>query len=419
MHHGVLTFLFRNDGSVSSAAYEIGSETCSYFQFDAWGYATARYAPGRIPDKNDVLARYHAEAAQRLPVRPINTLRERYPAVDPARFAFPSEVDPARLTVYGVVAGGIHYVSACETRFGPYPFCEALDLPSYSVAKSVAAGLAVMRAALADPHIVAARIADYVPACARAGTWNDVTLGDALDMTTGHFNSSVSMSDEYAPDVVPFFLAETNQAKIEFACTHYPRKEPPGKVWVYHTTDMYVLGAALAAIHRARYGTNADMFHDLLVAPIWTPLHLSPPVAITRRTYDAEAQPFMGYGLTLHRDDVAKLATFINVQRGAIGGHIAISRRMLNDALRRKSRHAAFAAPTAEFAYKNGFWAWNAQGALGCREATWVALMLGYGGIVIALYPNEVSSYYVSDGGTFKWQAAAIEANKMRSFCVH
>jgi len=419
MHHGVLTFLFRDDGSVSSVAYEIGSETCSYFQFDAWGYANARYLPGRIPNRSQVLARYRAEIAQRIPVRPIDALHDRYPTVDPTRFAFPSEVEPARMTVYGVVAGGIHYVSACETRFGRYPFCEVLDLPSYSVAKSVAAGLAVMRAALADPRIVTARIPDYVSACARAGTWNEVTLGDALDMTTGHFNSSVSMADEYASDVVPFFIAETHQAKIEFACAHYPRKEPSAKVWVYHTTDTYLLGAALSAIHRARYGANADMFHDLLVAPIWTPLHLSPPVAITRRTYDAEAQPFMGYGLTLHRDDVAKLATFLNVERGAIGGHAVISREMLDDALRREPSHPAFAAPTAEYAYKNGFWAWNAQSALGCRKETWVALMLGYGGIVIALYPNDVSSYYFSDGGAFKWLAGAVEANKMQSFCMH
>src|SRR3546814_20214925 len=32
MHNGVLTFLFKDDGSVSKVAYQIASETCLYFK---------------------------------------------------------------------------------------------------------------------------------------------------------------------------------------------------------------------------------------------------------------------------------------------------------------------------------------------------------------------------------------------------
>ena len=45
MHNGVLTFLFRSNGSVSHAAWQISSETCMYQKFDAWGWLAAKYTP--------------------------------------------------------------------------------------------------------------------------------------------------------------------------------------------------------------------------------------------------------------------------------------------------------------------------------------------------------------------------------------
>ena len=417
MHNGVLTFLFRSDGRVSNVAYEVASETCAYLQFDAWGFAAARYKGAPIQNKAFVVAQYHAELAERLPVKPIGLLSSVYPRVDPAHFGLASEIDPAAMTLYGVVADGINYVGGCATRQGPYPYCDVLDLPSYSVAKSIAAALATMRLAVSYPQLTSTRISDYVPACAKNGSWGGVTIGNALDMSTGHFASIVSMSDEYSEEVSPFFTAESHDAKIAFACNHFPRKEDPGKRWVYHTTDTYVLGTALGGFYRAKAGATADLYHDVLVGQIWTPLHLSPPTAVTRRTYDAVQQPFMGYGVTLHRDDIAKLATFINVAHGAINGHQIVSPEMLDDALRRHATHPALEASSVQFNYKNGFWAWNAQQALGCSKPAWIPFMLGYGGIVVALFPNGVTYYYFSDGGVFKWQAAAVEADKLRPIC--
>lgn len=418
MHNGVLSFLFRSDGKISDVAYEIASETCSYFQFNAWGYAEAHYVRAPIASRTEIIARYRGETAARVPMKPIGALSAAYPNASASGFGSATEVAPQDMTLFGVVADGTHYVSQCDTRYGPYPYCDVLDIPSYSLAKSLFAALATMRLAMTNPEITTAPIANYVSACRNNGTWGDVTIGNALDMVTGHYNSSTSMADEYAPDVGPFFLAESHADKIAFACAHYPRKTAPGSVWVYHTTDTYVLGTALNEYYRARHGANADVFREVLVDSIWAQLALSPAAAVTRRTNDEAQQAFTGYGLTLHRDDLAKLSTFISVGHGAIDGRQMLDASMLNDALRRNPTHAAYRAPTDEFGYKNGFWAWNAQRALGCSSSVWIPFMLGYGGIVVAMFPNGVTYYYVSDGGTFKWAAAAAEANKMRAFCT-
>jgi hypothetical protein len=417
MHNGVLSFLFGKNGAVSDAVYEIGSETCFYFKFDMWGRAAATYKPAAVKNAPTIIADYARETASRMPTRPIETLAQDFPGADSSRFGSPSEVPAQDMTLYGVVANGVNYVSGCDTRFGPYPFCAVLDLPSYSLAKSIYAGVGTMRMALLYPGITSEKIADYVPACSAAGSWSDVTFGNSLDMATGHFNSPDDEADEDAPDIAPFFLSDDHASRIAFACTHYPSKAKPGTHWVYHTADTYLLGTALGAFYRSKAGPSADFTTDVLANPIWKRLALSPAIYTVRRTYDAVAQPFSGYGLTLHRDDIAKIADFLNVDHGAIGSDQLVDPVMLNAALQRNPDDRGLEGPTPDFRYHNGFWAWNAQNMLGCKTPAWIPFMSGFGGIVVALMPNGMTYYYFSDAGVWIWANAAAEANRIKPFC--
>jgi hypothetical protein len=429
MHQGVLTFLFRGDGTISDVAFEIAHETCAYFQFDWWGYAQATYTPQAIPEAGAVVARFHDEVRARLPVRPIDTLPQDFPGARAEDFASAHEIPPRTLTTHGLVVDGVVYAGDCPTRFGPYPFCEALDLPSYSLAKSIDGAIASMRLAALYPDVLTASVADYVPACAGPGGWQGVTIENTLDMATGRFLSADDQRDEDGADMLDFFTAETHAAKIAFACTHYPRRDPPGTRWVYHTTDSYVLGTALDAFYRAKLradadggvgaaaGTRAEVYRDLLVRDLWRPLDLSPALAVPRRTYDAVGQNWTGYGLTLHADDVAKLASFLQNAGGRIGTRQMLDPRVLDEALQRDPAHRGLRARSDDLRYNHGFWAWNAQRTLGCREPTWIPFMSGYGGIVVAMFPNGMTYYYFSDGGVFRWAIAAAAADRMRSFC--
>jgi hypothetical protein len=417
MHNGVLTFLFGKNRNVSDVAWQIGSETCIYFKFDMWGRAAATYKPGPVADAVRIASDYMQEVAHRMPARPIESLAHDYPGADPSNFGSAGIVPAGDIALYGLVANGVNYVGGCGTRFGLYPDCAVLDVPSYSLAKSIFAGLGTMRLSLLYPGVTKEIIANYVPECAAAGTWNDVTFGNALDMATGHFNSLDDQADENAPDLSPFFLAEDHAARIKFACTHYPRKAAPGTHWVYHTADTYILGTALGAFYRGEAGAGADLYHDVLAGPIWKKLELSPSVYVVRRTYDATAQPFTGYGLTLHGDDVAKIADFINVDHGAIGGEQLVDPAMLRAALQQNPEDHGLRASTDDFRYHDGFWAWNAQHTLGCKSPTWIPFMSGFGGIAVALMPNGMTYYYFSDSGVWVWSKAAAEANRLKPFC--
>jgi hypothetical protein len=43
--------------------------------------------------------------------------------------------------------------------------------------------------------------------------------------------------------------------------------------------------------------------------------------------------------------------------------------------------------------------------------------MLGYSGIVVALFPNGTAYYYASDNREFTWNAALREADKIIPLC--
>jgi hypothetical protein len=418
LHYGVLSFLFGAGGVVSHVAYQISSETCLYFQFDLWGMAKARYTPRESREAASAVRVYEQELRSRLPIKPIAALAEDYPGADPGGFGAADEVAPGEMTAYGFLIDGVHYAGGCNTRQGPYPFCDVLDLPSYSLAKSIFAGVALMRLEQQFPGASGQRIADFVPECARAGTWNDVTFGNALDMATGNYLSEEVWTDEGAKHILTLFNAETHAGKIRYGCSKFPRREPPGTKWVYHTSDTYVLGTALNAFVKQHLGMEMDLYSDVVVHDLWQPLGLSPVTAVARRTYDAVAQPFTGWGLVLHRDDIVRIGHWLSTGQGLLAGRQVLEPRMLAATLQRVPEDPGLVSIDPTFRYQHGFYAHDVSRHIGCAEPVWVPFMSGYGGIIVALFPNDTIYYHFSDGDSFSWRRAAIAADRIRSFCT-
>ncbi len=414
-HNGVLSFLIKPNGETSRAAYQISSETCLYFQYDMWGTGEVSYTPGAVQGADTLRTAFTKELKNKLPTRPISALALDHPGLDASAFGSPKDVSPAAMTTFGVVIDGVHYQGGCETRTGPYPFCANLAIPSYSLAKSIFAGLGMMRLNMLYPEAESALIETYVPECAKAG-WRGIRFGHALDMATGRYKSTKSEKDENAAVQDGFFIVPDHKRKINRACSLYPRKSDPGTQWVYHTTDHYVLGTAMQAFWREKKGKDADIYRDLLVEPIWKALNLSPLSYKTRRTRDVTAQPYVGWGLTFAPDDLAKITQFIAVDHGRIGGAALIDTDALRAALQMDPADPGLPAPGKNFRYNNGFWAWNAGGVLKQNHAVWIPFMSGYGGLSVVLMPNGITYYYISDNNEYAWAKAVIAANAYRPF---
>jgi hypothetical protein len=426
IHNGVLHFLFKSDGSISKVAYQIASETCSYFKVNMWGILSASYTPQVIADAATRITAYQSEVMYRMPTKTLAELATDYPTagIDVSKLLAPNGTATAHISATGFVTGGVHYTGNCVTRAtSDYPFCATIILPSYSTAKTMFASTAALRLEQKYPGTKSLPIKNYVPGC-NTTAWNNVTLNNVLDMATGNYNNAGYQVDESATTGNPnistnFFLVLTHALKIGFACTGYPHKVNPGTGWVYHTSDHYLAGTMMQAYYQGLEGSTKDLYTDLVAGELWQPLKTSPTSQYTRRTYDATAQPWAAWGLILLPDDVAKIASLLGIARGAINGVQMLDATELNAALQRTpgDRGMTLAAPYQDYRYNNGYWAYNVKAGLGCANDTFLPFMSGSGGISVLLMPNDTVYYQFSDNNTYYWLDAAVQSNKIRSFC--
>ena len=417
IHNGLMSFLFNDAGKISRVAFQVSNQTCRYLQFEMHGLLAASFEPGEVDGGDLAIARVAANRDSRLPQRAITAIAMDYPGAAADEFGSIEEIDPDDMSVYGFIIDGVHYVGGCGTPYGPYPYCDEMALPSYSTAKSLVGGLGLMLMERSYPGTASAQIADYVPEC--GDDWQGVTIEHALDMTTGHYDSPEMHVDEDAAIVSRFFLGEDHATKIDYACNEYPRKSAPGENWSYQTWATYLAGTAINNRLKSIVGPEADFYNDLLVEKIWKPLALSQLLHATRRSNDEIAQPFTGFGLTLLRDDVARLAKFIGADDGRLNGQELLDRRLFDAIKQRIPDDPGMQAELETIRYNNGFRSFNVSAALACDEPTWLVTLSGFGGINIVLMPNDTAYYYFSDGNVHRYLHAVRESHKIRPMCLH
>lgn len=411
LHNGLMTFLYKTDGSISRVAWQVTSETCLYLKVDLWGMIDADYAPGPVPASNEIITTYHKQTSRRLPTRSFSSLAVDHPGLEPTAFRPSGAAD---VSVYGFALNGVHYRSECPTRYGPYPFCDVLDLPSYSLAKSVFGGLAYLLLTSQWPEFASMPVSRLIPECELPDRrWDEVTPAHLVNMTTGNYRSAVFNADE-DNHMDAFFVAQRHVDKLRFSCEAWPRQSPAGAQWVYHTTDTYLLGVAMNNFLKQKLGDETDIHRDLIYAKLFKPLDLSPVLSWSQRTYDDRAQPFTGYGLIFHSDDLLRIALALNSDSSISN---TLSATNFDTAMFRGGAPWPVPPATGELAYSLGFWGVDISAWIGCSKATWIPFMSGYGGIVVTLLPNGGVYYFFTDSNQHGFRKAAVEADKALNFC--
>jgi CubicO group peptidase (beta-lactamase class C family) len=413
--NGTMTFLF-DEQQVSYVWYQVTQETSSYTRANLWGMVKAVYHPEGIANAEQIRADFSSEMAGRLPVKPIEMLAEDYPGVDVR--AFGQGVSPEHMTWYGLVVDGVNYLGGCQTRFGNYPYCESMRVTSFSTAKSAFASLALMRLAQKyDPEIPNYLIKDYVPETADSGgDWEEVTFNHVIDMASGNYVSPGYMTDDDSEAMGVFFSAQPYAERMQ-AALQAPRQSEPGRLWVYRTSDTFILTRAMHNYLQSKEGSQADIY-NYVVDEIYRPLGMGPGAFTTLRTADDnwQGQAEGGYGLWWIPDDIAKVGRFLNTAGGKIESEQVLQPEILAAALQKDESDRGVVIDGFR-RYNNAFWAksYSAYSGFGCEF--WVPQMLGYSGNVVALFPNGITYYYFSDNREFTWEAALRESSKISPLC--
>ena len=414
-HNGILLFSLDEQNQAADFYYQISSETCAYFKADLWGSGDVSFDSQAIPDAHELVSQYQQEKSHRLTTRPIKELSTLATDIVSDSLALKTLIEPQDMTFYGVVYQDIHYVSECLTRAGNYPFCEQLVMPSYSSAKSVFAGLSMFYLQQLYSDVFEQNLSQWVPQCS-GKQWQDVNFSDLLNMTTGNYVAADYGVDEGAKSALTFFTAKTHTQRLKFACDFYPHKSAPGTQFVYHSSDTYLLGTALNNYLSAKLGKTADVFNDIVLAKIFKPLQLSPVTYVSRRTQDSVQQAYAGYGLFFTRDDLMRISRFIHQQANLPTSVLA--QTQLQEALQHTPSARGLSTDYSHIRYQHSFWARNINKLVACDNDSWLPFMSGFGGITVALLPQNTSYYYVNDSHQYNWAAAIPELNKLHSLCT-
>jgi len=439
VHNGEMTFLFSNTRkpNISTVYYQITQETCYPMKFNMWGTISATYTPGPIANAQTIAANQAQEFSHRMPRKPLSELGRDFKTsgIDVTAFlaAYKRKED---VTTYGVVVGGTNYTTECPTRFGEYAFCDEMRLPSYSIAKSVFTGVALMRLGeLYSRDMYAELIKNYIPQSKEGGNWDATTFNNASDMATGNYNLLGYEADEDSPAMDAFLVDEGYEAKLQDAFAIHKQFATPGTRWVYQSSATFVLMQAMNAYLQKKRGSSADLF-NMVRDDVYVPLHVSQGGLTTIRTENSPTGAPSGYyGLFFIKDDVAKIGNFLNNANGVVNGIQVLEPLRLKEALFRAPAPAELGVsiedsnPTSLLGkpgyggpavpgsrrYAHGFWGRyvSTQEFPQFSSNFWIAFMSGYGGNIVALLPNGVTFYSFSDGNEFPWTGAVSELAKL------
>ena len=431
IHNGAMTFLFnpRAKPSISNVRYQVTQETCPYFKLDLWGQVRAKWVQRPVVDALAIANDAAEEVSARIPARPISELPKDFPKarVDLAILTR-SFRSPADITTLGVVIDGVNYAGDCPTRYGRYAFCDEMRLPSYSLAKSSFAGLALMWLGQRYGRGVYDQlIRDFVPETALGGDWSRVTFANASDMATGNYLSPEREADEGSPEETEFLVAEPLTAKIALALRPFPHRAAPGTRWVYQSHATFILTQAMGAYLRRRGGSKP--LFETIRDSVYVPIGISRGGQTTLRTDNsATGWPFGGYGLFFTQDDIAKIGRLLNNDQGRIDGKQVLDPVRLRESLFRSPNPSGYSLPVPDtgapafpgtFRYHNQFWAKYMTPEEFPQYSCdfWVSFMSGYGGNTVLLLPDGAVFYLFSDGNEFVWYWAVHEIAKIAPFC--
>ncbi len=377
---------------------QITGETCAYLQYDLAAHLQVK--------AKETTETFVLDESSTVKTHSLEDLYKDYPKLNIEKLL---PINPATNTTSGLVIKGKHYQLSCKNRTGIDPYCAQLVLPSYSTAKSLFAGTALMRLEKLVPSISRVSVHKIIPECDEK-RWGKVSLGDLLNMRTGNYLSKKPHVDENSQRMLDFFLAETHQQKLKMACTMFKHKSKAGKTFVYHSSDTYLAGVVMNKLFQ-KLAHKQDLFNDLMMNDLWKTLNLSDLFANTKRTYDKHNQAFTGWGLSYYVDDLIQLIAFLQHNQNLF------DKNLYNSALQIGDERINLGGGEANMAYNNGFWALEVGHTLNCKKDKWLPFMSGFGGISVVLYQPDIFYYTFADDHQYHWLKVVKELNKQFPLC--
>ena len=416
-HNGLGMFFF-NDDKVSQIRLQITQQTAPYLlpkRFDAWGLLKTALAPTTTANPENIQTGFEVELKGYMPISPLASITTPDILKD---CQFNPGVETA--ITYGLITQDHIYASPAITRQGDYPFPQQMRHGVWSMTKSAAATLSMLRLArLYGDQVIDLRVADYVNVTSSHEGWQHLTLGDCLNMATGIGDGQltaepidINADDKHDPEVSPedasryrqWYEQTSAMGKVD-ACLKYGNYPwGPGKVARYRDPDLYMAGVVMDAYYRSREGPEADLW-QLMLGDVYRAIgihHL--PMNRTIEDDGSAGIALMAFGLFLTLDDMAKIASLFH-NGGRVGTEQLLSPGLLaaaTDPLHAKGLATGDNTPDGAITYHMAFWHYPYRAQSG--EVYYIPAMRGYGGNILLLLPNGMSAFRIANDTGAKYE---------------
>jgi hypothetical protein len=317
-YNGLATFLF-DDQQVSSFYFQVVQETAGN-PFELWGQSPMEYQPAAVSNLSQLQAQFETERDAMLPVEPWQTLEAKYPNAPLDQFS--GSAYPLHNSATGIFIEDTIYLQTCQTRYGPFPFCEYMRHGSFSLSKSLGSAVAMLwLAEKYGPEVFDLRIADYVEIDTEHDGWEQVTFGDALNQATGIGDAvpkqvwpNPILADEDGeddPKFAGFISANTTDEKASVCASYGNHPWGPGEVVRYNSCNTFYLSIAMDNYLKSIEGAQADLW-EMLTAEVFQPLGIgSIPIQRTIEPDDSRGIPILAWGMYPTYQDAMKIAQLL------------------------------------------------------------------------------------------------------------
>ena len=414
-HHGLATFVYDEKG-VSPLRFQIAVETKNFVvpdTFDASGNIEVTVEPLPEDVAHVAISAYRQEVADELPLRKWSALPGSIPR------ALLDEVSGGSCSdteiVSGLVIDDEIFATACKTRAGDFPLPRGMKFGIWSATKTAFGTVACMRLAQItgeDPR--KALIADLIPEAEGLERWSGITIGHCLNMASGigtaapHRDDADIMSDylldEESASVSElatlsrnhyfgWFLApsQTEKNTAAMACDAYPWG--PDEVARYRDQDLYIAGAAMDAWYKQRFGADKQLW-PLVRDEVYAPCRIHHAVKFqTIEEAPARVVPLTDAGLLLTMDNIARLGRLIH-DGGKANGEQLLHPGLLDEVFDPRTEKGLLTGKETSGGVSRYYTGtWHVPYRSNAGEDFWLPTMVGYGGQIIQIMPNGITSF--------------------------
>lgn len=431
-YNGIATFLY-DEESISSLRYQIVSQLSPFViqtHFVATGQTEVTYQHKRF-DNINVTQDFERELGSKLPWRDWTEIQGKFGKQ--VFENFDSGIDPAMTLTSGLVIDGEIYVRSMNTPFGPYPYPHEMRHGVWSVTKTMAGMLTLMRMAQKYGYeILDYKIVDYLNINADHDGWKDVTFRNVFSMATGIGTGSHNVTPNYIgvgdasrpannagfDDYMAWYFAPTLEDKLNeiYKIPSYPWG--PGEHVRYRDRDIFIGAAALEALFRDKEGDDADLW-QMMVKEVYRPIGIHHISMTHTRESNERGTPILAWGIYVSIDDIAKISMLIQ-NGGQHNGMQLLSEEGISESLYETEIRGL---PTAESnvygdkTYHLTLWHENFITKSG---STYQApRMSGYGGNIVQLMPNGMIGFRIGNGGDVALEQMTIIADQIKAFDQH